>query len=185
MTETKPRPDAARAQQITEAASELFIRYGLARTTMGDIAAAAGISRPTLYASFPQKQDVFGAVIELMVSQKLAVLLSETAAYPALADRLAHVCTSWAMDGFDLVRANPDAKDMFDISFAPVRASHAAFAAMLGEILAEAGTSEPELSGELMVAAIRGFKDLARDRDHLQSLIARLCALVAADAGPA
>lgn len=179
MNETKPKADAERARQIAQAANELFIRYGLARTTMGDIAAAAGISRPTLYASFPQKQDVFGAVIELMVSQKLAILAAETATIPHLAQKLRHICISWATDGFDLVRANPDAKDMFDISFAPVRASHAAFAAMLAKILADAGTPESELTGELMVAAIRGFKDLATDRGHLERLIARLCAVVA------
>ncbi|BCP53663.1 hypothetical protein K32_22800 [Kaistia sp. 32K] len=180
MTETKTRSDADRRQQIAQAASEVFIRYGLARTTMSDIAAAAGISRPTLYASFLQKRDVFGAVIDLIVSRKLAQLAEEIPREPDLASKLRRVCLSWALEGFDLVRANPDARDMFDISFEPVRRSHIVFGRMVSEVLADAGRAEPDLTGQMMVAAIRGFKELADDREILCNMIVRLCDAVAA-----
>lgn len=180
MREQKTRSDAGRRLQIAKAASEVFIRYGLARTTMSDIAAAAGISRPTLYASFPQKQDVFGAVIDLLVSQKLERLAGEIPGQPDLPSKLRHVCLSWGVDGFDLVRANPDAKDMFDVNFAPVRDSNVVFARMVSEILADAGRTEPDPTARMMVAGIRGFKELADDRDILCDMIARLCDAVAA-----
>ena len=42
----------------------MFFRYGYARTTMADLASAAGLSRPALYLVFPGKAEVFQAVVE-------------------------------------------------------------------------------------------------------------------------
>ncbi len=42
-------------------ATDLFLRYGHARTTMGDVAGEAGISRPALYLVFPRNEDIFTA----------------------------------------------------------------------------------------------------------------------------
>ena len=46
--------------KILSAAYDSFIRYGVKRTTMGDVAQAAGVSRPTLYASYPNKEELLG-----------------------------------------------------------------------------------------------------------------------------
>ena len=54
-----------------EAATAAFTRFGYAKTTMGDIAAEAGISRPALYLLFPDKQAIFARVIERMDRNKL------------------------------------------------------------------------------------------------------------------
>src|SRR3546814_16147684 len=40
------------------AAADQFIRYGFARTTMGDIARASDMSRPALYLLFPGKEEL-------------------------------------------------------------------------------------------------------------------------------
>ena len=45
--------------QIIEAATSVFLRYGFRRTTMGDIAEAAGVSRPALYLRFCNKEHIF------------------------------------------------------------------------------------------------------------------------------
>lgn len=52
-----------RGQRILEAAAELIIHYGYDKTTMGDIANAAGISRSTLYNYWKNKDDIVDAVI--------------------------------------------------------------------------------------------------------------------------
>ena len=53
-------------ERILRAAQEVFARYGYARTTMGDVAQTAGISRPALYLVFPGKEELFSAVIHRM-----------------------------------------------------------------------------------------------------------------------
>ena len=45
--------------RILAAARDVFIRYGYKRVTMGDIAKAAGMSRPALYLVFQCKPEIF------------------------------------------------------------------------------------------------------------------------------
>lgn len=51
-----------RREQLLEAAENVFARKGYAETTMGDIAEAAGVTRPTVYAYFSSKDDVLAGV---------------------------------------------------------------------------------------------------------------------------
>lgn len=53
-----------RELKIIEVAERLFQRYGYRKVTMSDIAAAAKISRPSLYAVFSNKEAVFGALVK-------------------------------------------------------------------------------------------------------------------------
>ncbi|MDO5641987.1 MAG: TetR family transcriptional regulator, partial [Paracoccus sp. (in: a-proteobacteria)] len=149
------------------------------RTTMGDIAAAAGIARPTLYLSFPQKQDIYGAVIDMLVQQTLERLDRALTDIPDPADRLSHACLTWGLEGFDLVRANPDAKDLFDLSYEPVRRGHALFRQMLSDLLAGGGCAEPDRNARMLSAAIKGIKAVAADRDEVRDMIVTLCDAVA------
>jgi AcrR family transcriptional regulator len=48
-----------RRAAILDAAFKTFLAYGFRRTTMGDIADAAGISRPALYIEFKNKADIY------------------------------------------------------------------------------------------------------------------------------
>lgn len=50
---------------ILQAAFEMFARYGLRRTSMADIAKAAGMSRPALYLHYSGKEDIFNALVHL------------------------------------------------------------------------------------------------------------------------
>lgn len=51
-------------QGVLEAAVALFNRLGYDRTSMNDIAAALGITKPALYHYFPSKEKIFTASIE-------------------------------------------------------------------------------------------------------------------------
>ena len=61
-------------RRILEAAYGVFFRYGYARTTMGDLASAAGLSRPALYLVYPGKAEVFAAVVEWFIASTLAAM---------------------------------------------------------------------------------------------------------------
>lgn len=65
----QPPPD--RRATILSAAFEVFINYGFRKTSMDDIARAAGMSRPALYQLFRNKTEIFRALVEKVV-EKLA-----------------------------------------------------------------------------------------------------------------
>ncbi|GAA3431788.1 TetR/AcrR family transcriptional regulator [Kutzneria kofuensis] len=50
-----------RSDRILDAALPVFCRYGYGKTTMQDVARAAGISRAALYLHFATKEDLFRA----------------------------------------------------------------------------------------------------------------------------
>ena len=49
--------DNSKHNDIIEAAFTQFIQYGFQKTTMADIAVATGISRPSIYTYFENKED--------------------------------------------------------------------------------------------------------------------------------
>ena len=61
--------------EIVEVASKLFQQYGLFKTTMEDIAKAAGKGKSTLYYYFTNKDEVFEAVVTKEISEVQAIVL--------------------------------------------------------------------------------------------------------------
>ncbi|MBB3748419.1 AcrR family transcriptional regulator [Mycolicibacterium sp. BK634] len=55
--------DEAR-QQILGAAEQVILRFGVDKTTMDDIAKEVGVSRPTVYRYFSDRDALLGALIE-------------------------------------------------------------------------------------------------------------------------
>src|SRR5262249_39553700 len=68
----------ARQTAILEAAAAIFLRYGFKKTSMDDVARAAGISRQGLYLHFQTKEALFRAMVahtlEAMHTRASAVL---------------------------------------------------------------------------------------------------------------
>jgi AcrR family transcriptional regulator len=77
-------------ERALDAALDLVARWGLAKTTLGDVARAAGTSRATLYRSFPGGKDqLFDLLARRELSRFLAVVTEAFAASDDLADALA------------------------------------------------------------------------------------------------
>lgn len=66
MLEPQPPLDdsAPRRAAILMAAMEVFARYGFRRTSMEDIAGAAGLSRSALYLHYRNKPDIFRSLVQ-------------------------------------------------------------------------------------------------------------------------
>jgi len=181
-------PPAGRRNQIVNAAIGVFLRYGYARATMADIAQAAGLTRPTLYVTFPDKEQIFTAVVDRMITDKLAEIRKGLPRLKTLERKLRFACDAWAADGYDLVHDHPDAADMFDLGFKSVCAGYDKFGALLAEILAtplERSTLElsPADIARTIVFAMRGFKDTAASGGEMRELIANHIKLVATAIG--
>ena len=73
-TTGKQRRRAAKHARILEAALAEFARNGFSGTSMQAIASRAGVSKPTLYQYFGNKQDLLAAVLDVGKSELLAPL---------------------------------------------------------------------------------------------------------------
>lgn len=57
------RRKAARPQELVAAALDLFVERGFAATRLEDVAAAAGVSKGTVYLYFANKEELFKSVV--------------------------------------------------------------------------------------------------------------------------
>ena len=176
-----------RELQVIEAAYCVFFRYGFGRTTMGDLAKAAGMSRPALYLVFPGKEEVFRAVVEWMSDGLLANIESSLKADWSLERKLTHVLELCVAQPYEQVKANPDAQDLLALdSQMPALEKtydqlHAYLAGLLETAVKESGlaVTTKEVARTLM-SAIRGFKLVAADGKDLRRLITTQVHLVTA-----
>lgn len=104
---TVPRTAEAARERIVDAALACLDRYGPAKTHVDDVAAAAGVSRRTVYRYFANREElvVTAWLRELESSFRLGIgdfvedVTTAPALAEALADALAHL--------LEVVRANP------------------------------------------------------------------------------
>ena len=82
---TKEEAQATRTR-ILDAAEHLFHAQGVSRTSLQDIAAAAGVTRGAVYWHFKDKSDLFNALMDrvCLPMEQATQLLGRDAAAPAL-----------------------------------------------------------------------------------------------------
>jgi AcrR family transcriptional regulator len=157
-------------------AEEVFTRYGYARTTMGDIAAASGMSRPALYLLFSDKDAVFSKVIEEMDRRTLDKIRSALRDIEPLREKLLHACTTWGLHGVELAAAHPDAADLFDLRFVAVRQVYGRFQELLVAILGDAVTKSDlgvttEEFATTLTYGMRGLRYASSSVDDMKRMI--------------
>ena len=69
--------DLAKREAILEAAKSLFLSLGYANTSMDAVAAAAGVSKLTVYSHFNDKQTLFGSAVMATCQTQLPDLIFE------------------------------------------------------------------------------------------------------------
>ena len=181
----------SRMQHIVTSARGLFLRYGFRRTTMGDIAVAAGISRPALYLVFSSKEEVFDAVLADVLHAQLETIRAGLDRYPTAMEQLRFACEIWVVQAWQLVQSSPDARDMFEspsIRQLPVvTGAKAAFEDIMTDVLASQLVDDPARrcsaardAAQVLAAAMPGLKREAASIEELRRLIGNLLQLVLA-----
>jgi len=80
------RPPGREGAELLAVARELFIAQGFRGTTMDAVAAAARISKQSLYAAYPSKDDLFAAVVRGWVDRGYDAMRPHSDALAAAAD---------------------------------------------------------------------------------------------------
>jgi len=93
------RPPAAEAgivdKRILATATELFLELGYGRTTLDKVSQLSNTGKSALYGRYPDKETLFGAVVERSIQQMFADLPAIPMDRP-LRERLLHVGTELA-----------------------------------------------------------------------------------------
>jgi AcrR family transcriptional regulator len=167
--------------KVLEAARSVFLRYGYRRTTMGDIASAAGISRPALYLLFCNKERVFEAVLRKFVANVLEEVRIGVAKQGTPIEKLRLAFELWAVQPFALMIDSPDARDLvqcgFEFADKAMMQGYDAFEALLISILETfpgprpAGAPNLEQIAHVLTISVRGFKGAAHSVPELREMI--------------
>lgn len=181
--------------RVLEAAESVFLRYGYRRTTMGDLAAAAGMSRPALYLVFCSKEEVFEAVLRAFAARTLAELRAGLGSRPTPLEQLRFAFELWAVRPFGFFEASPELREPLHGGLAFAKAAMdeavAAFETELVGILAPLSARAPAKAlppgqiARVLTRAVHGFKESAKDAAELRTMIDGLLEMVLASLRPA
>ena len=179
------KENAGKEERILSAAQEVFSRYGYARTTMGDVAQTAGISRPALYLVFPGKEELFSAVIRRMNTDAFQDIHAGLDACGTLKEKLRFALDRWMAQAYDLAYTSPDAEDLFRYSYPAMREVSGEFQAFLAELLRDAVqaaplNTTPEDLAQALFFSVHGFKTVAANGTDLRRMIALQVSVVVA-----
>lgn len=153
---------------ILDAAYVCFTRHGVRRTTMGDIAREAGMSRAAVYQYVRNKEDAFRRLAQRLLEEALASARSAVESPGGLADRLTAALGTKLDLALNLWRDSPAHAaellgDNARLSAEMIDAYNAAMRDLLAGAVSTArpGVEAVELA-ELLLALTRGLEaDLA------------------------
>ena len=149
--------------RILQAARECFSRYGVHRTSMTDVAKAAGVSRQTLYNTIAGRQELIEAVVVLRVEEMSDELREVLEGQRSFVDAI--VETSLA--SVELARKDPELTNLvetattirlFEIIAGPFPAIHEAVARLFRPLFdkaRKAGELRADVSDDDLVDWIR------------------------------
>jgi len=192
-----PDPDDVRRRRLLEAALATFLRFGFRKTSMEEVARAAGLSRQGLYLHFATKEELFGAAIRHALETGLDAARAALRE-GATADRLTAAFDAWVGRFVGMPSADvSELEEATGVVVAPLIAEHERHfldavtkvirASKLPAAYKPAGVTATQLADQLHATA-RGLKHLcanrAEFRDRFSAAVRALC-LPLVDRGPA
>jgi len=158
----------SRDEMILKSAGDLFMRYGIGRTTMADIAQAAGVARQTLYNTYPNKDEVLRAVVRSSVQANLALVKNVWASLPDIGSKMDAYYQHGPIAWFDLVEAAPDASEVIDglnnVAKTEVAEGMAQWTTLFRELFEAAGVEAADAQADFFVQASKNTKYNVPDR---------------------
>ncbi len=155
---------------LLDAAVGVFTRFGFRKTSMEDVARAAGVSRQGLYLLFSNKEELFRRAVDHSLSSQLTAALDVLRRTGnSLEDRLIDACDEWS--GRYIGTLSTDAADLMcagtSLAGDTVKAYEARFEKALADALADSPMAEVCKNVGLCTAeAARALHATARGLKH-------------------
>ena len=166
-----------RQSALLEAAVGVFARYGFRKTSMEEVARAAGVSRQGLYLQFANKEELFRKALEHSLNSQLNAAIAALAVQEdSLEMRIIAACDAWSgrfvgslgADAADLMCASTSLAGATLTDF-ETRFESALTAAIaespLAAFCSSAGMSPADLARTLH-ATVRGLKRRSASREE-------------------
>jgi AcrR family transcriptional regulator len=115
MSENSTKSDE-KLEKVFDAASSVFSQYGFRRTSMNDVAQAAGISRPALYLMFENKEDLFRQLARFRQNQAIDLAVAELAQDKPFAECFTQAILIYERVYYEPVSASPHGAELADIN---------------------------------------------------------------------
>lgn len=186
----------SKLDRVLDAAYGCFLRTGIRKTTMDDIATAAGMSRPAVYQYVRNKEDAFRKLAERIFDGALEQARLAADAGGTLAQRLDRILAVRLVVAQRILRESPHANELFGDGSRVAADLNRAFLVDLTDLVARTivtaadeadlvlGPENAHEIAELAVALTRGLEtdlsDPTRPRERLRNGIALLVAGLAA-----
>lgn len=163
-----PNDSEAAQAHFLDAAEACFERYGVAKTTMEDIAKMAGVSRPTVYRHFADRETLIVAVVmrraRSLIGKAQAFIRRQATLEDQLIEGLLYLVRTGRKDSFVRLLVNPEhlefAQQIISATDAAVDLTHEMWEPILKEAL-DRGELDPALD----------FYDIARWLTHVELIL--------------
>ena len=180
-----PRAEEKRVKIVT-AATTLFSRYGFRRTSIDQLAAEAGVAKPTVYAYFKDKDAVFEAVVVAVCEDLIARAEAASRGRGSIEERLSAMLAAKFTRYWELVQRSPHAQELLDsqsrLGAETIARADKAFVRLLATAIEEAEEVAPARAGltalglaQLLIRAASGAAydatTVAAHRKHLGELV--------------
>lgn len=163
-----PHDSEAAQAHFLDAAEACFERYGVAKTTMEDIAKMAGVSRPTVYRHFADRETLIVAVVmrraRSLIDKTQAFIRRQRTLEDQLVEGLLFLVRTGRKDPFVRLLVNPEhfelAQQILGATDATVDLTHEMWEPILKEAL-DRGELDPALD----------FYAIARWLTHIELIL--------------
>lgn len=186
MTITTPTVEA-----LLDGALQQFKRHGFAKTSMSDIARAAGVSRTSLYTAFPTKDDVFRALSGRINQQVHAAVVSALGRPGDWNARLLAVIDARVGWVYELLRESEYGRELINeknrICGGDVLAANDRFEKVVSDLFAEGpgGAASAAALARVLIESLNGVLEKAETKADAERSIALLVGVFCAGASAA
>lgn len=175
---------AEKRARILAAAERLYLRYGIRRTSIDDVAHEAGIAKGTIYLYYDSKETLNAAVVEKVCADILADGRRALGERGTLVQRLVAFLDAWKGKPSRLMASSPHTAEIIEstatVAVAITAGFYAQMRAMLAEALRDAGIVHDDAVSMLYAAAVGTLEtgDIGEDpyRTRLASIVETLTA---------
>ena len=172
------------SEALLDGAMEQFARHGFAKTSMSDIAKASGLSRTSLYNTFPTKDDVFRALSGRINERVHAAVVSAFGTPGPWDERLLAIINARVSWVYELLHASEYGRELINeknrICGGEVLAANDRFETVIAQLLTEKMGDAAEGAGvaRVLIQSVNGILEKAETKSGAEQSVALLIKLV-------